>query len=97
MFTPTLLDVAAITGLKPTGDIFDPDICESNITFYFKRATFDNYITDHHNTKTKDVSDEEHVSFLTLWLSMYVFCMRSIQVAKHYITLAYQLHEGKQV
>lgn len=28
---------------------------------------------------------------------MYVFCSRSIQVAKHYRSLAYQLHEGKQV
>jgi hypothetical protein len=65
MFTPTLLDVVAITGLKPTGDIFDPDICKSNITFDFKRAAFDNYITDHHNTKVEDVSDEEHIAFLT--------------------------------
>ena len=28
---------------------------------------------------------------------MNVFCSRSIQVAKNYRTLAYQLHEGKQV
>jgi len=97
MFTPTLLDFAAIVGLKPTGDIFDPDICESDITFDFKRAAFGNYITDHHNTKTENVSDGEHIAFLTLLLSMYVFCTRSIQVAKHYRTLAYQLHEGKQI
>ena len=92
MLTPTLLDVAAITGLKPTGDIFDQDICESDITFDFKRAD-----ADHYNTKNEDVSDAEHIAFLTLWLSMYVFCTRSIQVAKHYRTLAYQLLEGKQI
>jgi len=46
MFTPTLLDVAAITGLKPTGEIFDRDSCESNITFDFDRATYGNYIID---------------------------------------------------
>jgi len=97
MFTPTLLDVADITGLKPTNDIFDPDICESDITFNFKRVAFGNYITDHENTKTEDVSYKEHIAFLTLWLSMYVFCTRSIQVAKPYRTLAYHLHEGKQI
>jgi len=97
MFTPTLVDVAAITGLKPTGKIFDPDNCESDITFYFKRTTFGNYIIDHYNTETEEVSDEEHIAFLTLWLSMYVLFTRSIQVAKHYRTLAYQLHEGKHM
>ncbi|AES69921.1 hypothetical protein MTR_3g040010 [Medicago truncatula] len=83
MLTPTLLDVA--------------DSCELDITFDFKRGTFGNYIIDHYNTDTEEVSNEKHIAFLTFRLSMYVFCSRSIQVAKHYKTLAYQLHEGKQV
>lgn len=83
MLTPTLLDVT--------------DSCELDITFDFKRATFGNYIIDHYNSDNEEVSDEEHIAFLTFKLSMYVFCSRSIQVAKHYRTLAYQLHEGKQV
>jgi len=35
MLTPTLLDVAAIIGLKPIGDFFDPDACESDFFFDF--------------------------------------------------------------
>lgn len=96
MLTPTLLDVVAITGLKPIGEMFDPDNCESDFNFDFKRSTFGNYIEDHHNLDD-EVSDEEHIAFLTFWLSIYVLCTRSIQVAKHYRTLAFQLHEGKQV
>jgi len=86
MFTPTLLDVAAITRLKPTGETFDLDNCVLDIAFDYRIATFDNYIIDHHDTDTEEVYDEEHIAFLTLWLSMYVFCTRSIQVAKHYRT-----------
>jgi len=99
MFMPTLLDVAAIIGLKPTGETFDPDACESNFFFDFDtdRAAFGNYIEDQHIRDEEEVSDEEHIAFLTFLLSLYVFCTRFIQVAKQYRTLAYQLHEGKQV
>ena len=34
MVTPTLFDIAAITGLRPTGDYFDPeDLSEDTIGF----------------------------------------------------------------
>lgn len=37
------------------------------------------------------------MSFLTLWLSYYVFCPGSLQIAKSYIILEIQIHEGQQV
>lgn len=43
------------------------------------------------------ILDEEHIAFLTFLLSIYVFCTRSIQVAKHYRILPFELHKGKQV
>jgi len=73
MLTPTLLDVAAITGLKPTDETFVPSSCESDFSFYFDRATFGNYIIDQHIRDKEEVSDEEHIVFLTFWLSIYVF------------------------
>jgi len=39
---------------------------------------------DHHDTENAKVSAEEHVAFFTYWLSMYIHCTRSIQVAKGY-------------
>jgi len=97
MLTPTLLDVAAITGLKHIGETFDPDNFSSNLHFEFTRALFGLYIKDHHETETDDVTNEEHIAFLTFWLSLYVFCTKSIQVAKGFRNLAIQLHKGSLI
>lgn len=53
---------------------------------------FINYITDHHNTESNKVSAEEHIAFLAIWLSRYIFCYKSLEVAKRFLTLENQLH-----
>ena len=97
MFTPTLLDVVGLTGLKPTGHIFDPTDSGSKILFDFTGLAYGNFIIDHRVTTSVEVSDKEHIAFLTYWLSMYIFCSRSIQVSKGFKTLAIQLHEGRDI
>ncbi|XP_039686475.1 uncharacterized protein [Medicago truncatula] len=97
MLTPTLLDVAGLVGLKPVGQIFDPDTHSSEISFDFSRPADGNFIIDHHDTSSTTVSDQEHIAFLTYWLSMYIFCSRSIQIPKKFTTLAIQLHEGRDI
>lgn len=98
MITPTLFDLAAITGLKPNGHTYDPDIdFEDTIAFSTSRAAYSTHITHYHDKDTKIVSDVEHIAFLTLWLSHSVFCSKSLQVAKKYLTLANQLHAGCDV
>jgi len=97
MLTPTLLDVAGLTGLKPTGQTFDPDSHYSEISFDFSRLAYGNFIKDQLVTTNADVSNKEHITFLTYWLSMYIFCSRSIQVPKKFKTLAIQLHEGRDI
>lgn len=96
ILTPTLFDVAVITGLSPLGETFDPTLSTEN-TFTFGRASLLNYIEDHHNKDSVEVSDEEHIAFLTLWLSYYVFFPGSLQIEKSYIALAIQIHKGQQV
>lgn len=81
MLTPTLFDVAAITGLSPLGEILDPTLPTEN-GFSFSRGSLQNYIEDHHNKDSVEVSEEEHIVFLTPWLSYYVFCPDSLQIAK---------------
>ncbi|XP_050895889.1 uncharacterized protein LOC127102579 [Lathyrus oleraceus] len=100
MITLTLLDIASITGLKPTGEVFD---CEAvaPISLRFdvgdsRKPTYNNFI-DHRATSAGPVTDEERVAFLTLWLSRYVFCSRSMQVAKHFALLATQLHQERDI
>lgn len=41
--------------------------------------------------------DEEHIALLILLLSYYVFCLGSLEIAKSYISLAIQTHEGRHV
>lgn len=96
MLTPTLFDVAVITGLSPLGETFDPTLSAEN-TFTFSRASLLNYIEDHHNKDSVEVSDEERIAFLTLWISYYVFCPGSLQIAKSYIALEIQIHEGRHI
>lgn len=98
MLTPTLFDVAAIIGLRPIGDAFNPNYMTKNtIGFDGSRPTFTLYISDHHNKDTKEVSDEEHIAFLSLWLSWCVFCSKSLQVENKLFTMANQLHVGHKL
>ena len=97
MLTPTLLDVDGLTGLKPIGQTFDPDSHVSELSFDFNRPAYGNFILDHHVTSSDEVSDTEHIAFLTYWLCMYIFCSRSLQIPKKFTTLAIQLHEGRDI
>jgi hypothetical protein len=86
--------------LRPTGEVFD---CEAvaPVSLRFdvgdsRKPTYNNFI-DHHATSAGPVTEEEHVAFLTLWLSRFVFCLRSMQVAKHFALLATQLHQERDI
>lgn len=43
------------------------------------------------------MSDEEHITFLALWLSRYIFSCKYLKVSKRYLTLANQLHKGRDI
>src|SRR3954465_4012735 len=98
MITPTLFDVAAITGLRPTRETFDPNFMDTD-TIHFNEAivTYTAFIQRYHVQTTTEVTDEEHIAFLALWLSRCVFYSRSIQVAKRYLCMANQINAGKRL
>lgn len=81
MLTLTQFDVAAIIGLRPTCETFTP-IMETINEIIFERLSFKNYIIDHHKKNNEEVSDHEHITFMTLWLSYYFFCSSSLQIDK---------------
>ncbi|KAK2446307.1 serine/threonine-protein phosphatase 7 long form protein [Trifolium repens] len=97
MMTPTLFDVAAITGLRPTGPTFDPKYTTVNHHFDFKILSFSGFLKTFHDTSDEDVSFEEHIAFLTYWLSHFVLCTSSLQVVKRLVPLAIMLHQGLDV
>lgn len=96
MLTPTLFDITAITRLNPIGETFTP-IIETDNKFIFELSSFKNHISDHHKKKIEEVSDQEHIAFLTLFLSYFFFCSNSLQIAKKYSPLGIQLHEGRRI
>ncbi|KAK2426398.1 serine/threonine-protein phosphatase 7 long form protein [Trifolium repens] len=97
MMTPTLFDVAAITGLRPTGPTFDPKYTTVNHQFDFKVLSFSGFLKTFHDLSDEDVSFEEHIAFLTYWLSHFVLCTSSLQVVKRLVPLAIMLHQGLDV
>lgn len=98
MITPTLFDAAAIVGLLPNGIDFDPtNLNEDSIAFDTSFAPYSLFMSHYHDKDTTEVSDVEHIAFLILWLTKYVFCSRSLQVAKRFITMANQLHVGTKL
>jgi hypothetical protein len=93
MLTPTLFDIASITGLPPTCEIYDPNL-ESATQFNFDTATYGAYMNEHFDKDTAEVYDEECIDFLTFWLCCYVFCTSSLQIAKKFVVMVIQIHEG---
>ncbi|MCI17072.1 hypothetical protein A2U01_0038219, partial [Trifolium medium] len=63
MMTPTLFDVAAITGLPPTGETYDPLKASDNIKLIYKANAYSKYIAEHQKD-SEEVEDTEHVAFL---------------------------------
>lgn len=67
MVTPTLFNVAAITGIRPIGEDFDPNYMDVyNIKFGESKAIYILFTVKHQNKDIDDVSDEEHITFLAL-------------------------------
>jgi len=92
MLTPTLLDVAAITGLPPTGEAYDPDR-ECDAQFTPNPVTYGPFMNTYFDQDTTKVSDTKHIAFLAFWLSQYVFGARSLQIPRSSVIMAIQLHE----
>ena len=80
-------------GLPPIGEFYDLDRV-IKIHLKLDIVAYGAFINKYFDKSTTEVSDEEHFAFLAFWLSHYVFCSRSLQIAKQYVTQATQFHEG---
>ncbi|QHN78103.1 uncharacterized protein DS421_19g658490 [Arachis hypogaea] len=100
MITPTLLDVAAITGLPPLGkEILTTTRSTTGVEYAIDISftTYQSFILNNKGQRGEPVSDNEHIAFLLYWLSGVVFCARSIQVEVTYLPLVIMLAEGKRL
>ena len=88
MVTPTLFDMASITGLRPTWETFNPTfMTKTKPKFSFTLPNYSNFIKYYYEDHHEEVSDHEDIVFLTFLLSHFVFYSNSLQVAKKFIPL----------
>lgn len=80
------------------GETYDPNfLFKDTIGFDTSRDAFTTHIAYYHDKDIDEVFDIENISFLAPWLSHCIFCLKSLQVAKKFLTLATQLHAGRNV
>ncbi|KHN35887.1 uncharacterized protein LOC114367667 [Glycine soja] len=100
--SPTLLDIAAITGLRPIGEryamgLIKDEINVETVGVNFRYSTYRRYIKEHQGEAGTYVTEKEHISFLLYWLSSHVLCTPALKVTKNVFNLAQALHLGKDI
>lgn len=94
MMGPYFFYVSIISGVRPDGVPITPlMLLESSFNIDGCSLSYDPFIS-FYNQKVGRVSYLKHIAFMTLWLCAFIFCTRSIQVSKSFLSLAILLHEG---
>ncbi|MCI40438.1 hypothetical protein A2U01_0061671 [Trifolium medium] len=89
-----MLDVAAIVGLNPYGEIFHPDRQSSNpIKVHMKKIAYTSFMANNIG-KTEIISEEEHHAFLLMMLTYAVFCSSSACIGQSLLPLAKSILDG---
>jgi hypothetical protein len=97
--TPTLLDVAMITGLdisSPSPSAFMLPKVPFKLSSKEECTNWGAYLRRHMKTKGP-VTEKEHTAFLNFWLEHFIFCGPSLAPTKNYLSLAYELAKGTQL
>lgn len=90
MMTPTLFDIASITGMRCSSESFTPTAADEDVIGFDKdNVGFTMYVEVYLDQKVDPVSNENHIVFLALWLLKCVFCCRSLKVEKRFIALSH--------
>ena len=83
MISPTLFELAAITGLQPIGKVIHLDLVLDFVKAYNvadSETSYSAFIRNNIGPSSSPVSDDEHVAFLSYWLNAVVFYGRSFQI-----------------
>ncbi|KAK1648838.1 hypothetical protein QYE76_066643 [Lolium multiflorum] len=94
--TPTLLDVAMITGLdiaSPSPSAFKLPKVPFTLSSKTECTSWGAYLKRYMKTKGP-VTEREHTAFLNFWLEHFIFCGPSLAPTKNYLSLAYELAKG---
>lgn len=102
MMGPTVLDIVALTGLRPHGDDVSVPLRTTKLASDFPRyqkmkecSTYCKFLDM--SMGAVPVTEEEHISFLVMWLCKYFFCNSSIIMFDQYTKLALALAKGRKL
>ncbi|XP_059306582.1 uncharacterized protein LOC132058031 [Lycium ferocissimum] len=100
MMGPTVLDIVALTGLRPHGEeisamLYVPRSFTLPTGENDKSLSYGEFLEV--SMQKKDVTEDEHIFFLIMWLCKYVFCNGSLRVTKECSQLAVALASGRKL
>ena len=98
MVGPTLFEVAAITGLRPTGEVILSNMSSAHkYRVNMSQTAYSAYIKNNMGMPGSAISDHEHVAFLLYWLNSIIFCSKNVKAQTTLLPLAALLHEGRKL
>ncbi|CAL5328053.1 unnamed protein product [Camellia sinensis] len=99
MMSPTILDIAALTGLHLHGEevsaVFSTAKSPCSISYSKTMTAYDKFIDL--SIDPNGVTEDEHVRFLVMWLNKFLFCNASHKITKDYTGLAISLAAGRKL
>ncbi|XP_028083050.1 uncharacterized protein LOC114284348 isoform X3 [Camellia sinensis] len=99
MMSPTILDIAALTGLRLHGEevsaVFSTAKSPCPISYSKTMTAYDKFIDL--SIDPNGVTEDEHVRFLVMWLNKFLFCNASHKITKDYTELAIALAAGRKL
>lgn len=101
MSSPNLLDMSALIGLRPDGEIFSANTLVLNPADDFglnfsKTASYSFYM-ENYNRKDGPVTDQEYIAFFLVWICKYLLCNRSLKIVKAHLRFAVFLAQDRPV
>ncbi|XP_009760845.1 uncharacterized protein [Nicotiana sylvestris] len=102
MMGPTILDIVSLTGLRPHGEEVSVPLAIAESTCDFPKygkikecLTYCKFLDV--SMGAMSVTEEEHISFLVMWLCRYLLCNSSITMIEQCTKLAFVLAMGKKL
>nr|XP_016487838.1 PREDICTED: uncharacterized protein LOC107807898 [Nicotiana tabacum] len=102
MMGPTILDIVSLTGLRPHGEEVSVPLAIAESTCDFPKygkikecLTYCKFLDV--SMGAMSVTEEEHISFLVMWLCRYLLCNSSITMIEQCTKLAFALAMGKKL
>lgn len=99
MMGPTVLDIVALTGLRPHGEEVSVPLGMAKSAYECgkikERLTYCKFLDV--SMGGIAVTEEEHISFLVMWLCKYLFCNSSISIIEQCTKLALALAKGRKL